>query len=355
MLARWMSSWSRRLSATTARRRRRRLCTPDELRWILERECARSDRTGEVFSLLILEPRDTEDAELTYRYLTKLFGRRLRITDDAGWFDQRRIGVVLPCTPPAGAWKLSDDLVLMFPDRLEPPHPTVYSYPHPSDREESEEESERDPVSLPLQPLLAYSMPKWKRAIDLCATIAGGLVLLPLLAVVALLIKLSSPGPVMFTQFRSGLGGRPFRIYKFRTMVVDAERRKSELMALNEVDGPAFKLKRDPRVTRIGAFLRATSLDELPQLWNVIRGDMSLVGPRPLPCVESDGCQPWQRRRLDVTPGLTCIWQISGRSNVRFEDWMRMDLLYQRTSSPWRDISLLFRTIPAVLLRRGAY
>src|SRR5207249_3744451 len=150
----------------------------------------------------------------------------------------------------------------------------------------------------------------------------------PLFVVIALAIKSSSRGPILFKQQRSGRGGKPFTMYKFRSMGVDAEARKLELLELNEQDGPAFKLKNDPRVTRLGRILRTTSLDELPQLWNVVKGEMSLVGPRPLPCAESDASEPWHRQRLDVTPGLTCIWQVKGRSSVSFADWVRMDVQY---------------------------
>src|SRR5205085_1942689 len=153
---------------------------------------------------------------------------------------------------------------------------------------------------------------------------------------------------------RSGWGGRPFLILKFRTMVADAEARKSSLMALNEQDGPAIKIKRDPRVTKVGRFPRKTSLDELPQLWNVLVGNMSLVGPRPLPMDESAGCDQWQRGRLDVTPGLTCIWQVEGRSRVTFDQWMRMDVNYIRRRNFFHDVKILSQTIPAVLLRKGA-
>jgi lipopolysaccharide/colanic/teichoic acid biosynthesis glycosyltransferase len=137
-------------------------------------------------------------------------------------------------------------------------------------------------------------------------------------------------------------------------MCVDAEARKQSLRHKSEQDGPAFKLKNDPRVTRIGSILRKTSIDELPQLWNVLKGDMSLVGPRPLPVDESNGCETWQRRRLDVTPGLTCIWQIEGRSEVTFAEWVRMDVKYMRRLNILHDLSILFKTVPAVLLRRGA-
>jgi lipopolysaccharide/colanic/teichoic acid biosynthesis glycosyltransferase len=136
-------------------------------------------------------------------------------------------------------------------------------------------------------------------------------------------------------------------------MVLDAEVRKRELLALNEQDGPAFKVQADPRVTRIGRLLRAASIDELPQLWNVLRGEMSLVGPRPLPCAETEGCRGWQLRRLDVTPGVTCIWQVRGRSRVSFAEWMRMDIRYIGSRSLWGDLKLLLHTVPALLLRKG--
>jgi lipopolysaccharide/colanic/teichoic acid biosynthesis glycosyltransferase len=197
-------------------------------------------------------------------------------------------------------------------------------------------------------------MPWWKRAIDLLVASLMLLVLSPLLLVIAALIKLTSHGPIVFTQRRAGLGGRPFTIYKFRTMRSDAETLKTTLKEMNEQDGPAFKIRRDPRVTRIGKILRETSLDELPQLWNVIKGDMSLVGPRPLPVDEQHECDLWQQRRLDVTPGLTCIWQVEGRSRVTFDEWVRMDLKYIRRRRLTHDLAILLKTIPAVFLRKGA-
>jgi len=195
-------------------------------------------------------------------------------------------------------------------------------------------------------------MPLWKRAMDILGAGIGLLLLSPLFLVVALLIKRSSPGPVFFSQPRTGLGNKPFRMHKFRSMVVDAEARKKQLMALNEQDGPAFKIKADPRITPIGRLIRATSIDELPQLWNVLKGDMSLVGPRPLPCSESDACNGWHRQRLSVTPGLTCIWQLSGRSSVTFAQWMRMDIAYIRTRTILRDLRLLVQTVTTLLLHR---
>lgn len=182
--------------------------------------------------------------------------------------------------------------------------------------------------------------------------ITGPLLLLP----IALLIRLTSPGPILFRQQRSGLNGRPFTIFKFRTMVTDAEQRKHELQAMNEMTGPVFKMTADPRITPIGKILRKFSIDEFPQLLNVLRGEMSLVGPRPLPVDEVKRFNDLaHRRRLSVKPGLTCLWQISGRNNVAdFNDWVRLDLEYIDNWSIWLDLRILFRTVPVVLLGSGA-
>ena len=176
------------------------------------------------------------------------------------------------------------------------------------------------------------------------------------MAIIALIMKISEPNdPIFFSQNRAGLGGKPFKIHKFRTMVVGALKRKSPSSA-SSVSRTArpLKLKNDPRITKLGRLLRKSSLDELPQLWNVIKGEMSLVGPRPLPIEEAEKCLQWQRRRLDVTPGLTCIWQVKGRSEVTFAEWVRMDVEYIRRRTILHDLSLLLMTVPAVLLRRGA-
>ena len=154
---------------------------------------------------------------------------------------------------------------------------------------------------------------------------------------------------------RIGRGGKPFTFLKLRSMVQDADRHRHQLTHLNECDGPVFKIARDPRITRIGRFLRSTSLDELPQFYNVLAGDMSLVGPRPPIPEEVAQYEPWQLRRLDVRPGITCLWQISGRSRIGFQEWMRLDLEYIRRQSLSLDLKILVRTLPAVLSREGAY
>jgi exopolysaccharide biosynthesis polyprenyl glycosylphosphotransferase len=194
-----------------------------------------------------------------------------------------------------------------------------------------------------------------KRGIDILVSLLVLLFTSPVLLITAILIKLASPGPVLFVQKRLGLNKRHFGVYKFRTMVVDAEKRLSELQHLNEVSGPVFKIKNDPRITPLGRLLRKTSIDELPQLWNVFKGDMSLVGPRPLPIRDYEGfSKDWQRRRFSVRPGITCLWQIKGRSSIPFEQWMELDLQYIDKWSLWLDLEILVRTIPAVLKGSGA-
>jgi len=194
-----------------------------------------------------------------------------------------------------------------------------------------------------------------KRLIDIVCSAVLLILLAPVLIVAAILIKLTSPGPMIFVQQRLGLNKRHFGIYKFRTMVLDAEKRMKEIEHLNEVSGPVFKIKNDPRITPVGKFLRKTSIDELPQLLNVFKGDMSLVGPRPLPIRDYEGfSEDWQRRRFSIRPGITCLWQIGGRSSISFEKWMELDLQYIDKWSLWLDLEILVKTIPAVLRGSGA-
>ena len=195
----------------------------------------------------------------------------------------------------------------------------------------------------------------FKRLFDICFSAALLVILSPLLCIAALLIKLSSNGPVLFTQERVGLNKRRFRIYKFRTMVPDAEKMMAQLETLNEVSGPVFKIKHDPRTIPIGNWLRKTSIDELPQLFNVLKGDMSLVGPRPLPLRDYQGFgEDWQRRRFCVRPGITCLWQVQGRSSIGFDQWMKLDMQYLDEWSLWLDLKILAQTIPAVFKGSGA-
>ncbi|MFR3995732.1 MAG: sugar transferase [Turicibacter sp.] len=189
-----------------------------------------------------------------------------------------------------------------------------------------------------------------KRLMDIVGASIGLIIASPIMLVVAILIKIEDPkGPIFFSQVRNGAYPRTFKMYKFRSMYVDAEERLQDLMHLNEQSGPAFKIKNDPRITSIGKFIRKTSLDELPQLFNVLKGDMSLVGPRPAIPREVEQYTTYQKQRLFVKPGLTCIWQVSGRNNIEFDQWVELDIEYIKTRSLWLDIKLILLTIPALL------
>lgn len=184
-----------------------------------------------------------------------------------------------------------------------------------------------------------------KRAIDIIGAGSGLLLLSPVIAIVACAVKFTSKGPIFFSQKRVGKNGKIFEMYKFRSMVVNAEELKEKLAHQNEMSGPMFKMKDDPRVTNVGKFIRKTSLDELPQLWNVLKGDMSLVGPRPSLPKEVKQFEEWMYKRLTIKPGLTCYWQVSGRNNIDFEDWMKLDISYVEDRNLWIDIKLIFKTV----------
>lgn len=194
-----------------------------------------------------------------------------------------------------------------------------------------------------------------KRLIDVVCSFLGVLVLSPLFIIIAIIIKTTSKGPVFFSQKRVGKNGKEFNMYKFRSMVVNAEELKEKLAAQNEMSGPMFKMKDDPRVTKVGKFIRKTSIDELPQLWNVLKGDMSLVGPRPSLPKEVAQFEEWMYRRLEVKPGLTCYWQVSGRNNIDFEDWMKLDIKYVDERSTWIDIKLIFKTVGVLFGDKNAH
>lgn len=194
-------------------------------------------------------------------------------------------------------------------------------------------------VGLRVQAYLAF-----KRVIDFVGALAGILLLSPILLITAAAIKLESKGPVIFEQERIGENGTPFKMYKFRSMVVDAEKQLQKLKHKNEMSGPMFKIKEDPRVTKVGRFIRKTSIDEIPQFFNVLKGEMSLVGPRPNLPREVSQFEAWMLEKLEVRPGLTCLWQVAGRNDIDFEDWMRLDIKYVRERNLWLDIKLIFKT-----------
>lgn len=194
-----------------------------------------------------------------------------------------------------------------------------------------------------------------KRLFDVIMSFFALVVLIPVFLVVAIMIKTEDGGRVFYVQDRTGLNGKVFRMYKFRSMCKDAEKIHKQLLSKNELDGPAFKMKDDPRVTKVGKFIRRTSIDELPQLVNIIKGEMSIVGPRPLPTYETEQCNEYQNQRLLVKPGLTCYWQCCGRNDIAFDEWMELDLKYIREAGILTDCKLILKTVKAVVRSEGAY
>lgn len=369
---------------------------------VLERYRSRADRHCQVFSVAVFQ---LSGSRRQVARTARVLAGRARMSDEIGWLEGTSLCVILPDTGPDGAARFATDAAGRVERRCPTPAFTLYTYPAepasvngddagPGFRPDfdkmgvrqskkcrkasqsvasgsSDASSEvglavaRETVSAApagaarqqaeaLDSWFIRGLPAWKRALDILGALALLVVTFPVMLVSALAVRLSSPGPIIFRQQRAGLGGRPFTIYKFRTMRQGAHGAQRLLRPLSEQDGPAFKLSNDPRVTRVGAILRRTSIDELPQLLNVLKGEMSLVGPRPLPLDESARCTPWQRRRLEVTPGLTCIWQVKGRSRVTFEQWARMDIDYLVRRTLAGDFKLLVQTVPAVLLRKGA-
>ncbi len=386
------------------------LLSPRQMELAIVKERMRCDRHGHYFSLIVVQINKTaEFSSLKQtRLLAKLLHKRLRLTDEKGLLLKGGLGVLLPMTELPGAKHVLGWLIETASQHGISIEADVFSYngkdensrndsdvrnidgdseEHPSSTHDSRSESVSVVIGTSSTNVATQSVtkmvradsesqvrrshlnrlskistvpsrhfcpkyPTWKRAIDICGAIVGLTFALPIIVVAGLIIKLTSRGPIFFRQMRSGQYGDPFPMYKLRTMVVDAEELKAKLQELNERDGPAFKIKNDPRVTRIGNFLRKTGMDELPQLWNVLMGHMAIVGPRPLPCNEDIKCKVWQRRRLDTKPGLTCIWQISKSRKVSFDDWMRMDLHYADKRTISGDVSLMIKTVMAVFLGR---
>jgi lipopolysaccharide/colanic/teichoic acid biosynthesis glycosyltransferase len=366
---------------------RRRAALPSALLHLaVKKERARSDRSGNPFYWVLFRLEGTHVKKRMVQSLGELIVARTRDTDEVGWFDETAVCAILPETERAGVQSYVADVVRLAADQHLHPVAFIQGYPTistprsdpPTDRPSSLIRRERDAtvqtlpgLSLGVEEAASAShqrnsllaveerflvrMPWWKRIADIVGGAAGLLLLAPILLAAALAVRISSCGPIFFVQQRAGLGGRPFPMYKFRTMHIDAEALKVKLRNLNERDGPAFKMKNDPRLTPVGSFLRSFSIDELPQLFNVLKGDMSLVGPRPPTFDEIGEYRRWYLRRLEVTPGITCIWQVRGRAEVSFERWMRMDIEYIQNYGFWQDLKLLVATIPAVLLRRGAH
>lgn len=380
------------------------LLSPRDMEAVILKERMRCDRHSQFFALIVMQllPINGMSQTKQMRLVAKALHHKLRMTDEKGLLLKGGLGVMLPMTNVFGARKVQQTIV----DACEligiQIDASIFTYGssetfergvkndnrdlHDSDSDfglecrtqasihaashvimkpharairadgdsqlRSVGSAELNHHSTVSTTHFCPQYPKWKRATDVVGSLIGLLFAGPVILTAAIAIKATSKGPVFFRQMRTGQFGNPFVMYKLRTMVVDAEELKAKLHALNERDGPAFKIKNDPRVTLVGKFLRSTGIDELPQLWNILIGNMAIVGPRPLPCHEDAQCKTWQRRRLDTKPGLTCVWQISKSRDISFEDWMRMDLQYSRKRSVRSDVSLVFKTVMAVFLGR---
>jgi len=357
-----------------------RVLSARQFAFFFDRERCLADRGTRRFSVLVMGrregDRDKRRGRAALAELARQVGKRLRATDLVGRLDADRVQVLLTDTEPVGAQAVAAWIALIETELGLDLERRIQVYPavsepgtagHQDDRARGTPPNAPDTVDpsepvvaadpWPVQdlwPQLVVPTPRGKRCLDVVLAALVLMILSPAFVLIALAIRLDSSGPVIFRQLRAGRGGRPFVFYKFRSMVADAEQRRSALAAANEQDGPIFKIWQDPRITRVGRLLRRWSLDELPQLWNVLKGDLSLVGPRSPTLPEVSLYERWQRRRLGVTGGITCTWQVSGRSEIPFRDWMRLDLRYITRCSLWGDLLLLARTVPAVILGRGA-
>jgi lipopolysaccharide/colanic/teichoic acid biosynthesis glycosyltransferase len=348
---------------------------PDEFRVIFEREKARVDRNSHVFSLVTFSLNG--GGTLAAKALLAETEHRLRRTDVIGWIDNKRIGVILPDTPAVGARKVAVSVCEAASHHACKPSWGVSVYPPDtaaSDPHAAAPSSEarsgarvavtpaESPGEAPVAPLgvgseldqaLAVPFPPWKRAIDVVGAGAALIVLSPVLLACAIAVKIVSPGPAFFFQERMGHLGRPFKCWKLRTMKANADAgvHHAHLQQLIASNTAMTKLdsRKDPRVIPvIGRFLRASAIDELPQLFNVLRGDMSLVGPRPCLAYEAEQFQRWQKQRFNAVPGLTGLWQVSGKNRTSFVEMMRLDIAYGQHVSPLRDSNIIARTLPAV-------
>ena len=355
----------------------------------LNRETCRSERTGEILSMIVLGCQMAKDFDRDQ--LLDYLQRRLRMTDEVGWLQPGYLAVLLPATGPEEAGKVAHTVAMAlgeahtrFSCRLYSNAGEGQDLPDPRDGAGQGGDQRRPSMGTAaptegdcmgdgqamsswsfeteeLAPLFMVPMHWTKRLLDIAGASTLLLLTSPLMLLTAIAIRLESWGPVLFRQERVGQGGRSFPLYKFRSMVMNAEELQDKLMKQNLRDGPAFKIKDDPRITRVGRLIRATGIDELPQLWNVIKGDMTLVGPRPPLPSEVLQYEAWQKARLRMVGGLTCIWQVDGRlRNVSFREWMRMDIRYgnqfsatDRVRSTTRDLGLIARTAWVVLFGKG--
>ncbi len=346
----------------------------ESFRGLLERERARAERTGQEFSLVVFDAaRQNGTALACLKELAGTLASRVRASDEVGWFSEKSIGVALPATSAEGAWKFADDVSNRTDSRIPSFDRTVYTYPTKwIDADDGSGDGRRPRISATaprpenspmmhdggraiesLEEILAPPMPAWKRALDIAGSLAALLIFSPVFLAVAIFIRIVSPGPVFYKQRRVGYLGKTFTFWKFRTMHVnnDATGHQNYLSSLISGDAPMIKLDadRDPRIIPGGRALRQSCLDELPQLINVLLGDMSLVGPRPCLPYEAEEYLAWHARRFDSVPGMTGLWQVNGKNKLTFKQMIRFDIQYARTVSPWLDIRILMRTVPAIV------
>ena len=347
--------------------------TTAEFHAILAKERARVDRNSHVISLVTFKVGPLDYGTDTTKYFLDQLKKQIRITDEIGWLDSYTIGVLLFNALSEEATSFIEKIKPIFPQTKSftysistyPEGKTDHSgngvignichqaIPGPIALNGNKRATDQH-LGLSLQSIFFNRTSALKRLADIVLSILALIALSPLMLLIGIAVKCTSKGPVFFRQQRAGLGGVPFTFLKFRTMQVDADTKKSELQQFNERTGPVFKMKDDPRVTRLGSFLRQWSLDELPQFINVLKGDMSLVGPRPPTMDEVEKYESWHNYRLEVKPGITCIWQVYARDEKCFENWVRLDIKYKREQSFLLDMKLLLMTIPAVLSRKGA-
>ncbi len=343
----------------------------------MERERTRAERTDREFSTVIFEVAKSKNFGTLIRYLSYILSQRVRCYDGIGWIDKHRLGVILPDTSSEGARKLADDVCkAIIPKSIHPQY-SIYTYPshwingnngnngdnadnggtprgrdndssqHPKAKNAKDSES----FLKEMNSLLSNQMPLWKRVMDIFIGIFVFVILSPVLLLIAIYIKIVSPGPVFFGQERVGYMGDAFTCWKFRTMKVNASisEHKHYFTDLMNNGSPMKKLDSDdPRIIPFGKFMRKTGLDELPQLINVIRGEMSLIGPRPCIPYEALRYQNWQHKRFDAVPGLTGLWQVNGKNRTTFNEMMRFDIKYARKKSIWLDLKIILKTIPAI-------
>jgi lipopolysaccharide/colanic/teichoic acid biosynthesis glycosyltransferase len=338
----------------------------DLFRVILERERARSERTGQIFSLVIfgINSRNGIDTA-TLESLGNDITQKIRKSDEIGWYDGNRIGTILTGTSAEGACRFVE-IVKKRNEEIEPNLTcTVYSYPfsgiHSDNPHEFSKERQNTGTDLSsskcsaerLETLFAQPIPIWKRFFDFCGAILLLILLSPVFLLITLFIKIVSPGPVFFRQERLGHMGKPFTLWKFRTMHVnnDTEIHRQHIKNAIESDTPIAKLDdlNDNRIIPFGKLLRYSCLDELPQLLNVLRGDMSLIGPRPCMHFEAEKLLQWQTRRYDILPGMSGLWQVSGKNRTTFKEMTRFDIRYSSKISPGLDAKILLLTVPAIL------